>query len=216
MRSINAVKRNLKRFKKFISLLYPRNIYKILAFLYSNTDDLAGTRTEILISVIDNKKYKTFLEAKVWQGSNLLAIAKNFPGLICYGVDPYSASSFDEYYKGEIMALVDEEYYEKLFHDISTKVKSLENVIIIRKTSEEAAKNFPDESLDIIFIDAKHDYDSVIKDINIWLPKVKVGGVLSDHNYGLNYFGVIEAVNELIGYDNVSIKSDDTWFFTKR
>lgn len=44
----------------------------------------------------------------------------------------------------------------------------------------------------------------------------KSGGVISGHNYGLNFFGVIEAVNGIIGYDNVSIKSDDTWFYTKR
>jgi hypothetical protein len=29
-------------------------------------------------------------------------------------------------------------------------------------------------------------------------------------------FGVIEAVTELIGYDNVAIKSDSTWFYHKR
>lgn len=44
----------------------------------------------------------------------------------------------------------------------------------------------------------------------------KNGGVLCGHDYSLAFFGVIEAVNELIGYDNVSIKPDATWFFTKR
>jgi hypothetical protein len=50
----------------------------------------------------------------------------------------------------------------------------------------------------------------------MWLPKVKRGGVLSGHDYSLAFFGVVEAVNEIIGYDNVSIKSDSTWFYTKR
>lgn len=180
------------------------------------TNDLSGTRTEELIGVINGKRYSNFLEVGVWQGDNLVSIAKKFPGLTCYGVDPYSGSSFEEYYKGEIQSLVDAEYYEKLFLDVSIKFKQHKNIIIIRKISEEAAKDFEDESLDLVFIDARHDYDSVVKDIKLWLPKVKVGGVLSGHNYGLNFFGVIEAVNELIGYDNVSIKSDDTWFYNKR
>ena len=180
------------------------------------TNDLSGTRTENIIKVISDKKYKNYLEVGVWQGDNLLPIAKKFPDLICHGVDPYSGSSFEEYYKGEIMALVDGEYYDKLFQDISEKIKDLKNVNILRKPSEEAAKDFEDESLDIVFIDARHNYESVVKDIKLWLPKVKMGGVLCGHDYSLSFFGVIEAVNELIGYDNVSIKSDATWFYTKR
>ena len=210
------MKRILRRVGRFLSIFYPRNIYKILVILYSITNDLSGTRTNELIKIIGDKKYKNYLEVGVWQGDNLLPIAKKFPDLVCYGVDPYSGSSFEEYYKGEIQALVDGDHYEKLYQEIQNKTKDFKNINILRKTSEEAAKDFEDESLDIVFIDARHDYDSVVNDINLWMPKVKVGGVLSGHNYGLNFFGVIEAVNGIIGYDNVSIKSDDTWFYTKR
>lgn len=67
----------------------------------------------------------------------------------------------------------------------------------------------------MIFIDARRDYKSVLNDINLWLPKVKVGGTLSGHDHSINYFGVIEAVNESIGYDNILVKSDSTWFYNK-
>lgn len=67
----------------------------------------------------------------------------------------------------------------------------------------------------MIFIDARHDYKSVLNVINLWLPKVKVGGTLSGHDYSINYFGVIKAVNESIGYDNILVKSDSTWFHNK-
>lgn len=117
-------------------------MYKILVKLYSMTIDLSGTRTEVIIRIIGDKKYKNYLEVGVWQGDNLLPIAKKFPDLICYGVDPYSGSSFEEYYKGEIMALVDGQHYEKLFQEISNKTKDLRNTNILRKTSEEAAKEF--------------------------------------------------------------------------
>lgn len=113
------------------------------------------------------------------------------------------------------MALVGMDNYEKLFLDVSKKVSFFNNVYIIRKSSEGASKDFLDESLDIIFIDARHDYDSVVRDIKLWLPKVKVGGVLCGHDYSLTTFGVVEAVNHLIGYDNISIKSDSTWFYLK-
>ena len=144
------------------------------------TNGLSVTRTENIIKVISDKKYKNYLEVGVWQGDNLLPIAKKFPDLICYGVDPYSGSSFEEYYKGEKMALVDGQHYEKLFQEISVKAKDFKNINILRKTSEEAAKEFQDESLDIVFIDARHDYESVVKDIKLWLPKVKMGGYFVD------------------------------------
>ena len=42
------------------------------------------------------------------------------------------------------------------------------------------------------------------QDINLWLPKVKRGGIISGHDYNEHpqHIGVINAVNELLGgYD---------------
>ena len=206
------MERILRRVGKFLSIFSPKRVHILLYKVYR----ASRTRTDELLEIINEKKPKNYLEVGVWHGDNLFPIAKKFPDLICYGVDSYSGSSFEKYYKGEIMALVDGQHYEKLFQEISNKTKDIKNIYILRMFSEEAAKDFEDESLDVVFIDARHDYESVAKDIKLWLPKVKMGGVLCGHDYSLNFFGVIEAVNELIGYDNVSIKSDATWFYTKR
>ena len=53
----------------------------------------------------------------------------------------------------------------------------------IRKSSLEAAELYEDESLDAVFIDAAHDYDNVVADINAWSRKVKVGGFISGHDF---------------------------------
>lgn len=66
----------------------------------------------------------------------------------------------------------------------------------LRMTSEQAAKCFEDESLDFVFLDADHGYPSVKKDIECWYPKVKIGGVISGHDYDKTWPGVIDAVNE--------------------
>jgi hypothetical protein len=89
------------------------------------------------------------------------------------------------------------------------------NFHLIRKSSSNASKEFENESIDIVFIDANHSYESVKNDIDLWLPKVKTGGVLSGHDYSISFFGVIQAVNEKLGTDNIDVKLDATWFYYK-
>jgi len=68
----------------------------------------------------------------------------------------------------------------------------------IRQDSAKAAENFKDGELDFVFIDADHDYNAVCKDIDAWMPKVKVGGILAGHDYNI-YQGVNDAVRDKVG-----------------
>lgn len=49
--------------------------------------------------------------------------------------------------------------------------------------SWEAARLYPDGSLDFVFIDAAHDSPSVLRDLEAWWPKVKDGGILAGHDF---------------------------------
>lgn len=66
---------------------------------------------------------------------------------------------------------------------------------IHRGMTHDVVKNIPDRTFDLLFIDADHSYESVKQDIEDWLPKIKVGGKISGHDYG-NVPGVGKAVNE--------------------
>lgn len=68
----------------------------------------------------------------------------------------------------------------------------------IRGLSKEVSEQFQDESLDVVFIDATHTYPAVKQDIQLWLPKVKTGGILAGHDYEPAHRGVIRAVDELL------------------
>jgi len=69
----------------------------------------------------------------------------------------------------------------------------------IRMSSVEAAKLYDDYSLDFVFIDAQHDYDSVKEDILAWKDKVKKGGLLAGHDFNPEGdYGVGKAVRELL------------------
>jgi len=69
---------------------------------------------------------------------------------------------------------------------------------VMRLKSEEAALLFRNKYFDLVFIDAMHDYENVKRDINLWLPKIREGGILSGHDYGgRKHPGVKKAVDEI-------------------
>ena len=69
-------------------------------------------------------------------------------------------------------------------------------VTIIEGDSAESAIHFKDKSLNFVFIDAAHDYESVKRDVAAWLPKVVETGILSGHD--ADHEPVFRAVKELI------------------
>lgn len=68
--------------------------------------------------------------------------------------------------------------------------------------STEVGERFPDHYFDWIYIDTDHLYQTTIKELEIWAPKVKEGGIIAGHDYiignwdGMVRYGVIEAVYE--------------------
>ena len=80
----------------------------------------------------------------------------------------------------------------------------------IRMHSVQAAATYADDSLDMVFLDAGHDYASVTEDILAWLPKVKKGGILCGHDWQLE--GVRQAVeHRLSGFFVYGI----CWYYFK-
>ena len=61
--------------------------------------------------------------------------------------------------------------------------------------THDVVEDISNGTFDLLFIDADHSYESVKQDIEDWLPKIKVGGKISGHDYG-NVPGVGKAVNE--------------------
>lgn len=94
---------------------------------------------------------------------------------------------------GEVYQLLCEKY-----HNTSVKVH--------KGFSKSILKKFDDEYFDVIYIDADHSYESVRKDLDLSLKKVKKGGIISGHDYiKENFSGVYRAVNEFCLENNLKI-----------
>jgi len=115
---------------------------------------------------------------------------------------------------------VDENFYKTernpfdIFMDNISSIKQFINPI--QGKSNDIVKNYNDESLDFVFIDAGHDYESVITDIKNWYPKVKNNGIIAGHDY-IGYTDVKKAVDEFFGENNIRLHlvHAGTWIIEK-
>jgi len=81
-------------------------------------------------------------------------------------------------------------------------------VEIIQSPSLEASNQFPDESLDMVYIDANHSYESVLEDLHAWSKKVRPGGIIAGHDFNLS--SVRKAVYELYDKEVVFLTDEKT------
>ena len=98
---------------------------------------------------------------------------------------------------------------ERLFDKV---LQAHKNIVKIKNYSLEAVKDFPDESLDIVYIDGDHEYPNCQHDIEAWLPKVKKGGWVTGHDTHLDT--VLVALHRTIGKDYRNY-SDTSWAWQK-
>jgi len=69
---------------------------------------------------------------------------------------------------------------EKIY---KARMSKYDNVKTIKGFSVAESLLFEDGSVDAVYIDGAHDPLSVRKDLNAWLPKIRVGGVMCGHDY---------------------------------
>lgn len=94
------------------------------------------------------------------------------------------------------------------------KNMGLGDINIIPNHSEETADFFEDGSIDFLFIDGSYKYEYVIKNLDLYYPKIRLGGMIAGHDYHDKSPGVIKAVDEKFG-TNVKIYPGTTWSFIK-
>jgi len=58
-----------------------------------------------------------------------------------------------------------------------------DKVQFYRNYTTAAATYFQEDSVDFVYVDARHDYKGVAADLEAWWPKLKKGGIFAGHDY---------------------------------
>lgn len=132
--------------------------------------------------IINEGLYKVGAEIGVAEGNYSKYLLANSNIQKMYLVDPFD-STIAEYYCTEQVTKDNLKDYA-------------DRIVILPMTSESAAKEITDNSLDFVYVDGDHRYAFAKQDMELWFPKVKPGGMFAGHDYHPAQPGVVKAITE--------------------
>jgi predicted O-methyltransferase YrrM len=158
---------------------------------------MALKRWDVLARLAKEFGLKRFAEIGVKAGRNTVTILQLVPDSHVIAVDPWAWWSLLQ--PGECERQFDRRC--RNFEDRITKHKML---------GVESALLVPDGSLDCVFIDDDHKYDTTKANIEAWLPKLRKGGIMAGHDIQSRFPGVDKVVAEK--FPAANIEPDHVWW----
>jgi hypothetical protein len=175
-------------------------------------------RWDFLATMMIEQQYKTFVEVGCKEGRTTGHILKTVPDSEVIAIDPWITQEANpndptkETYESWDFKKIEDEFWANVG-------EHKERCEFMRCTSREAASflgHAKDNTLDLVFIDALHDYESVMQDISLWWPKVRKGGVLAGHDFNHKWPGVERAVADHFNLMGVGVGFDSVWYVLKQ
>jgi hypothetical protein len=148
------------------------------------------------------------VEVGVKVGKYSKFILDHWRGRLLISVDPWLQAPAEEY---RDRSNVPQDQHERNYElTVERLGRFSDRSQIWRTTSLEAAARIDDGALDFVYIDARHDRDSVLEDLGAWLPKVRAGGIIAGHDYVDGYlrntlFEVRSAVDAFFGARGLAV-----------
>lgn len=173
-----------------INLGAGRGVKRMLAYGHNTNDQhLLGLRE--VIRALHHRKNRLLygIEIGVWVGESTAMIEEFFDELHC--VDPHTGVVGDDTSQ-QVVDIGGPEIMRDLFRrNVGPQVT------LHSRPSPQAADEFDDGAFDVVIIDAAHDYEAVLADIDAWLPKLRPDGYMLGHDYATSLFpGVTHAVRD--------------------
>ena len=157
-----------------------------------------------------------FVEVGSWKGKSTsymaTCVANSNNKINFYAVDTWKGS-LDEQAHIDDIDIINGTLFETFLKNIEPVKKY---VTPIRKASIEAAKDFDDESLDFIFLDACMTGEQAYNDLEVWYPKIKSNGLFAGHDW--NSLEVQAAILKFRGRKDIRgdwSRYDNTWAWIK-
>jgi len=138
--------------------------------------EIPNVNRKELAKLFRRLNFRVGAEIGVESGRYSRDLCKCNPRAKIYLVDSWTA--YRGYREHVTQAKLDS-FYDK----VQERLAAFGNYEIVRKFSMDAVKDFADESLDFVYIDANHGFEFVAQDIGFWSRKVKRGGIVSGHDY---------------------------------
>lgn len=173
----------------------------------------------MLAEVLKHRPHRTGAEIGVKEGKTTAVLLERLPGLeLLYCVDPWEHyADYDSDRAGRHIEWPSQRLLDRAYNEFLRRTRPHQGrVVVLRTYSRYAAPTIPNQSLDFAFIDANHAYEYVKEDILLWWPKVRVGGLISGHDYDRwsHAWGVKRAVDEAFG-DAVHLGPAWCWWVYK-
>jgi len=188
------------------TLKTPNELAKVGEYITSPAQNAQQKRWESISAYIKAFNFQIGAELGVSTGLNFDNLMILNPNLRLYGIDSFESegNEFEKYDEGI--------YQGRTQNNAIKNAKQIENkyvgrAMMIFKRTDEACEIIPDGHLDFVFIDADHTYEGVMKDIEMWEPKVQDNGLIMGHD--LNWGSVARAVGEK--FSNFWIAADNVW-----
>lgn len=134
-----------------------------------------------LASLFAELNFTKGVEVGVWRGEYSEVLCKANPALHLYSVDSWDLADYEPE-EQKIALNAPQEYFDGKYNEAVKRLAPY-NCTIVKKNSMAALEDFEDNSLDFVYIDANHDFPSFTNDLHYWMKKIKIGGIMSGHDY---------------------------------
>jgi hypothetical protein len=177
---------------------------------YRSTIAFLPTRTELPVLLNERSLFGCGVEVGVKEGEYSETLLTYWRGRHLISVDPWLTDAPEAYID---IANVPQDQHDRFYQAARARLSRFgERSSVWRKTSLEAAPLIPRHSLDFVYLDARHDFASVVEDLEAWFDRVRPGGIIAGHDYldgtySAGEFGVQSAVDAFFLARNLPVYS---------
>lgn len=123
---------------------------------------------------------------------------------------------FDKDGNIELFNEMSDRTWDEVKREFWTNTRHWDNISLHNDFSYNIHDNFADESFDVIYIDGGHEYAQVMRDLELYYPKLKPGGIICGHDYAFNFPELVKAVDKFFGKQPEMHFQDSSWAFLAR